>query len=144
MSTEATARGERRLDARQPRGCGEQICKEGGAGERFFVCFFYAFSRFLCSFLKVFFVGFWVDLWSLWRLGWAPEMNSDIWSPYFRSMSQEASRAVSLRPFGQVYSSPTYNVLAQSDGDFALMQLDTPMPITDCIGTACLPKDLNG
>ena len=28
----------------------------------------------------------------------------------------------------------------ESDSDFALIELDAPMPITDCIGPACLPS----
>mmetsp|Transcript_88816 Transcript_88816/g.108644 ORF Transcript_88816/g.108644 Transcript_88816/m.108644 type:complete len:417 (+) Transcript_88816:85-1335(+) len=41
----------------------------------------------------------------------------------------------------RMFSSPSYNVQVESDSDFALIELDEPMPITDCIGPACLPND---
>lgn len=54
---------------------------------------------------------------------------------------KSSSNQAVTRRVKKVYSSPTYNVMAESDGDFALIQLDQPMPITDCIGTACLPTE---
>lgn len=29
----------------------------------------------------------------------------------------------------------------ESDNDFALIELEAPMPVTDCIGPACLPTE---
>lgn len=40
----------------------------------------------------------------------------------------------------KIYSNPSYNVQVESDSAFALIELDAPMPITECIGPACLPS----
>ena len=59
-----------------------------------------------------------------------------------RSLDQGAV----TRKVKRIYSSPSYNVQVESDSDFALIELDEAMPITDCIGPACLPteKDTEG
>lgn len=54
---------------------------------------------------------------------------------------KSSNQAAVTRRVKRIFSSPTYNQMAESDGDFALIELDSPMPITDCIGTACLPTD---
>eukprot|EP00438_Fugacium_kawagutii_P010927 Skav211538 [mRNA] locus=scaffold352:473524:478241:- [translate_table: standard] len=49
------------------------------------------------------------------------------------------SPGVVTRSVKKIFSSPSYNV--ESDNDFALIELDAPMPVTDCIGPACLPTE---
>mmetsp|Transcript_26199 Transcript_26199/g.60687 ORF Transcript_26199/g.60687 Transcript_26199/m.60687 type:complete len:420 (-) Transcript_26199:371-1630(-) len=42
----------------------------------------------------------------------------------------------------RVFTHPQYDDFADSDFDMALLELDKPMPINDCIGVACLPENL--
>ena len=44
-----------------------------------------------------------------------------------------------VRGVREVYTHPLYQINAQFDYDFALLQLDKEVPINRCIGVACLP-----
>ncbi|CAJ1455475.1 unnamed protein product [Effrenium voratum] len=54
---------------------------------------------------------------------------------------QSSSEDKVMRRVKKVFSIPSYDVAAKSDNDFALLQLDKPVPINECIGTACLPHE---
>jgi len=52
----------------------------------------------------------------------------------------EAANGISVeRRVQGIYTQPMYNKVT-SDFDFALVELDKEVPISDCIGVACLPK----
>lgn len=52
----------------------------------------------------------------------------------------EAANGISVeRRVQGIYTHPMYNKVT-SDFDFALVELDKEVPISDCIGVACLPK----
>lgn len=53
---------------------------------------------------------------------------------------RDVDQSAVTRRVKKIYSNPSYNVQVESDSDFALIELDAPMPITECIGPACLPS----
>lgn len=59
--------------------------------------------------------------------------NSENFSLFGGDWKKSSNQAAVTRRVKRIFSSPTYNQMAESDGDFALIELDSPMPITDCI-----------
>ncbi|CAK8990807.1 Transmembrane protease serine 9 (Polyserase-I) (Polyserine protease 1) (Polyserase-1) [Cleaved into: Serase-1 [Durusdinium trenchii] len=54
--------------------------------------------------------------------------------------NEEAASGMSVeRRVRQIFTHPLYSKEASSDFDFALLELDKEMPMSDCIGVACLP-----
>ena len=58
------------------------------------------------------------------------------------SKQRDSSKANGLveRHVSKIYVHPLYNENVQHDYDFALLKLDKPMPMNECIGVACLPN----
>lgn len=52
-----------------------------------------------------------------------------------------AAETSEVRGVSQVFAHPAFSQEILFDSDFALLQLDRPVPETSCIGPACLPSD---
>eukprot|EP00435_Cladocopium_sp_Y103_P052471 s643_g16.t1 len=53
----------------------------------------------------------------------------------------KAPDSITQRNVTRIIKHPRYSSEAPSDYDFALLELDKPMPINECIGLACLPSE---
>ena len=54
--------------------------------------------------------------------------------------TSNAKGAFAERHVTRIFVHPMHNVNVQHDYDFAMLQLDRPMPMNECIGVACLPS----